>query len=207
MKMTFELTGAYAGRTVVLNGHQFVNGEMTIHAEPGVIDSVSKVLGLSYQAFPKGSPELEAAQKRDAAFKEKTRGPGSEIHPAAQQHPAAEVRRDDAAPGDVQKVQPADAGKPDGQLESASGNAGVVSAGSGPQDSQLSPEVASKVRKALTLLKHDNDAHWSADGKPSVEFVVQATNDQTISRAIIDHVDPKLTRESLKEAAGIVADL
>lgn len=67
----YVLVGHFAGKTVALGGHQFVEGVFEFGASPeGVMPSdqekqrKANLLAKMYQAYPEGSAELEAAQKR-----------------------------------------------------------------------------------------------------------------------------------------------
>lgn len=75
--MKFILVGPHAGKTITLGGHQFVEGAFDFGPDgAGVVpgpDEVAKkgrLLAKLYQAYPEGSPELEAAAKRIKGDKE-----------------------------------------------------------------------------------------------------------------------------------------
>lgn len=62
------LTGAYAGKTVELNGYNFTNGVLAMFGAPETVEGVIRYMGKSYQAYLEGSDELEIAQERDRLY-------------------------------------------------------------------------------------------------------------------------------------------
>lgn len=69
--MKFVLVGPHAGKTISLGGHPFVDGVFDFGPDgAGVVpgpDEVAKkgrILAKLYQAYPEGSPELDAAKAR-----------------------------------------------------------------------------------------------------------------------------------------------
>lgn len=61
-------------------------------------------------------------------------------------------------------------------------------------------------RNALSQLDPENDEHWTGQGLPSVEAVRAIAADDSISRADIQGVAPKLNREEARKIAADNAD-
>ena len=62
------LTGAYAGKTVELNGYNFTDGILALFGAPKAVEGVIRYMGKSYQAYLEGSDELDKAQERDRLY-------------------------------------------------------------------------------------------------------------------------------------------
>lgn len=63
------------------------------------------------------------------------------------------------------------------------------------------------IRRVIHALDPKQDAHWTAEGKPSLEVVSATTGIPTLSRAMIDAVDADYDRDDAAEAAVEAADL
>lgn len=170
--MKFILVGGYAGKTVNLGGHAFVDGTFdystyldaegaTIHTSP--TDQVLKAdfLAKNYQAYPEGSKELEEAQAKLA---------GGKVAPNAGELDV----------GDREQKQQDEQGE---QHTSDRVRKGAV-------------------RTALTKLDPKEDAHWTSTGLPSVEAVRELSGDKEVSRQDIQNLAPKLTREEATKLAA-----
>lgn len=168
----FVLVGGYAGKTINLGGHQFVDGAFdystyvdgdgnTIATSPQDQALKGDFLAKNYQAYPEGSKELEAAQ--------------------------AKLEGGEAPNGGE-----LDVGKREEQQQADAGE---------KQTSDRARQGA--VRTALTKLNPKDDKHWTEAGLPSVEAVRELSGNKDVSRADIQNLAPKLTRE---EAAKLASD-
>lgn len=204
MKTTLHLTGAYAGQTIKLGSHQFVEGKCVLEGNGVDVDSALKVLGRSYQAFPAGSDELVAAQSRDSKVKGPTNvnvssspadgKPGNPASLVGDHEPARAAGSSEAA-----------VIKPGPLLSASAGDTGLVSDGPGTEITGLQPAQVKKIKDALALLDPGVDAHWSEAGLPSIEMLVDITKDQTINRAAVSFVAPELNRVAAQTAKDIAS--
>jgi hypothetical protein len=197
MKLTVVLSGPRAGFTGTLSRHKFLNGECIIEGPPQAVESASRYLARSHEAFPAGSEELRARMKgsihgiqRDTS---KDRQPGNPDGVSGSElRPTGPVR----AEGDVQR------GGHD-PVSAAAGGAGLGAGGSGHADTGLHPDKVKALRKAIRALDPKVDEHWTEDGLPSIETISTATSDQNVTRRMIEVVEPKFTREAAREAAEL----
>lgn len=196
MKIDVVLTGFHAGKSIELAGKSFVGGRYTVQGNAVEVETQLRYLARTYQAFPVGSAELEAAQKRDEAHGIQHHAPKGEQQSGAERLRAGEFR----PAGQVQETGAVPGTGPGGSA--SDGDSGVRSGGSGHEHSGLQPEQVAALRILLRKLDPKNDAHWTEEGLPSVEVVSQAAADQSIDRATINAVAPGFTRERAVELAA-----
>lgn len=208
MIVTYDLvlTGARAGKTVKLNNKHFVNGVLRVRGSQEQLEPLVSYLGRTYAAFPAGSPALKAAQAFDAAEKAKRDGVNS-TDPAAKSGTAnglAGAGANGTSGGTEAGGQGAGSGKPVG---AEAGAAGVRSNGDGHSDTGLGtgqvPQPKqqdenndlTRVRVAVVALDPTVNDFWNEEGKPSVDAVAQALNDQQVTRKMIDAAAGDWTRQ------------
>ncbi len=198
MLIKVVLTGPKAGKTVLLNGKQFVNGELVISfSNPTEREFQLRYLARVCRAYPAGSPELVAAQSKD-----KERGIQCEVHPASgQRNPEAVLGGTTSAAGDIPEVRPLP-GSGVGSELSPVGDEGVGAGGSGQENSGLHPEQIGAIRKAVRALDPLVEANWTQGGLPTVEAVCVALQDKGITRAMISAVEPEFNREMALQIAA-----
>lgn len=191
--MKLILTGHYAGRTVKLNGHTFVNGELPLAGDLKSMDGLVAYFR-TYNAFLSGSNELAAAQARDA--KEKGNGTDKVLDGQA-----------GANAGGLPANGPA-TGTTSGQGATGASPApeGSVAGGDGSQEGHL-PDAGKvtdpsllKVLDAVKALDPMSDEHWTAAGLPQVAAVATAAGIPTVTRKDIETVMPGYNRDAAKAA-------
>lgn len=206
MSVTLVLTGAYKGRTCVLNGKQFVDGKHTIQGDPDVIASVCKYMGRSYQAYPEGSEELKLAQARDRG-EDISHGGDTDASEASESGPAEAVPGDDHAELGSSAAEGAD----DGQLDAGSdaGDSGVRPDGDGHEHSGLSASGEGsehgagnnpRLKGVIQDLDPDLDENWTKTGKPALAAVQKAYG-ADVTRQDINNAAPGWDREKAQEKA------
>ena len=197
LEIKMILVGAYAGKTKVLKGLPFVNGEYTLVGSEKEVSGLVNYLGKCYQAYPENSRELAAAQAHCAAAEVKDDGecevsedPGDQ--PADDNLPDDGVRQAGVGPETISS----DDGS--GSASDAAGPAVPVSDGDGCPDAGIpvapgsgSPE---RIRAALEQLDAANDDHWRSDGQPLMEAVQAFYGSADISRAAIVAIYPNFSR-------------
>ena len=212
--MDLVLTGARAGKTVKLNGKQFVGGVLRLRGSHDQLEPVASYYGRAYAAFPAGSKALIQAQKRDALAKEHGK---SHSDPDAKPGTTNVVSRASTDGHSGQDQTPASSTQHEGSDGSEAGSEGIRAGGSGHTDAgirsgQVTEQQQSnangdlnRIRDAVMLLDPDVAENWTDDGKPSVNAVAEAANDPSITRKQIDAAAGDWTRgqaSAKKKSAG-----
>jgi hypothetical protein len=197
-KAVMVACGSNTGKTVVIQGKQFVNGEYAIQAATQQdTDYQVRFVNRTCNAYLRGSPELAEAQARD-----ESRGI---------QHNASTT----SAHGNTESVQ-GGVGESAGKVSASSaafgtgfeplvasdGSAGMVPGGDGHADSGLRPGQVGAIRTALFSLDPLNDQQWTDAGLPAIEAMVTVMNDQSINRGMIEAVEPGFDRDKALERAA-----
>lgn len=176
----FVLTGPYAGRTMVINGHRFVGGKCVVHAPAHHMQGAERYLGEYYQAFPEGSAAHLAATKEASDGKRDTATPAE---PGQQTNPVpGGVQPDGAGAGEEAT------GDSKGDGDSSSGAEGDQASGEGHAgtDDETQHRL-NRIKKAIDKLDPKNKDHWGKDKRPTVAAVSNALG-EAVSRAEIDAV-------------------
>lgn len=187
MKLTLVLTGHYAGKTVRLNNHQFVDGECTLEGTAQQIEGAARYLERCYCA--KQKDQISGVQHHNAAAAGSGNPEGlsgGELRPTGQVPNPNSLFSDGHDP-----------------LLPSDGGAGMGASGSGQEDSGLHPDKVAKIAKAIAGLDPKVDDHWTDAGLPSVEVISAAIADQNLTRKMIEVVAPNITREKVAEAADL----
>lgn len=183
-KVKVVLTGGRAGFNGILGKqYKFVDGALTLRGSEKDVQSMMLVLERSYAAYPEGSAELEAAQRR---YMEATDG---ECNPTQ----VEEENPEQHIPGDVQpqgqgspEEETVDGGESDDSVE---GQEGSEDSGDGHEDPRVS-----RIREAVMTLEVPNDALWTAEGLPKVEAVSEVLGED-VTRAEITAAAPNFNRQ------------
>lgn len=188
------LTGAHRGKTIVLQGFPFVDGQLELTGSEQSVHGVTKLLGKCYQAYPEHSLELKNALARD-----KENYGESDISEGEQ--------RDEDEPVQAGGVRPAGTESTETVAVYGSGDAGPETWASGSfpdrnghedagfpggQDSSRSDRVG----EALAKLDPRNEDHWTALGLPAISAVEQFAGPAGVTRAMVNAVDPDLRRSN-----------
>lgn len=203
------LTGPYAGKTMVLNRHHFTKGVALITGQPDEVSFTLAYLARSYQAYPEGSPELEAALSKVKAN-------------GVQHHFSTNPQKQDGAPNTVQGEEDNQAGQvPDPRelqgerhADGSAGNAGLVPGGAGHENAGLGEGVdylKERESSALTLqlqnvikgLDPKQDTHWTPDGFPALDTVAEGAKQPSLTRADVEAAVPGWTRVKAAQVAAI----
>lgn len=185
------LTGCRAGTTCVLRKMRFVNGELTLSGADNEVESLTKYMGRSYQAFPQGSPELAHYQRLDreaANGASKTdAGPG----------PTDQVGK---VPSAVQPTgagsTPAAADNVGGAAETQPGSTEQRPSGDGQQGAGPDSDPGSKhtLQQVILQLDPTNDELWTAQGYPRCDAVAAACGREDITRKDVEGAAPGFMR-------------
>ena len=212
MQYTFRLFGGRAGKSGMINGHNFVNGMYRKIVAPVQAATLCRVLGF-YGAYAQGTPEYDAA-----LAKEEAANGGSKVHAEAGQGKAAEVRSGSGPDGTQPEEASADDGT--GADDSDAGGPGSDSAGSGhghagvpkfeeaaslPQPGEPASVGSDEVKAAMLKLDPENDEHWvkhgSAKGLPKLNAVEEAYGKAGLGRQDLEAAMPGWNREKAIGAA------
>lgn len=212
LQYTFRLFGGRAGKSGMINGHQFVNGYYRVIVAPVQAGTLSRVLGF-YGAYAQGTPEHDAA-----LAKEEAANGGSKVPEAAGSGSADAVRSSPEQDGSESEAPPADDGSGAGDSEadgsgsdsagSGRGHAGVPKfeeAASLPQPGEPVAVGSDDVKAAMLKLDPENDEHWvkhgAAKGLPKLNAVEEAYGKAGLGRQDLDAAMPGWNREKAIEAA------
>lgn len=199
------LTGARAGKTVNINGKQFVNGVVRLRGSREQLEPVLSYYGRAYAAFAAGSEALKLHQERDKAHgQHQVDAPGKPGSADGLERSGANAN----AGGDKASASAAHHG---GHHGVEAGGSGLRSAGPGHADAGLPAGQGSNeqqsnahgdltvIRAAVLSLDPSVAEQWNAEGRPAVEAVAAVLNDQSISRKQIDAAAGDLNREQVAE--------
>ena len=212
MQYEFRLFGPYRGRTMVVNGHRFVNGRATLAQSSQNMEACMRVLSF-YGAYARGTPPYD-----EALAKEEAENGASEVPAEAVKGPDAavptSVRPDGAGPSEkTAVVSPVDAG-----TEGSDGSSGDTDRDGHehagipkfPEDKDrkvIEPpsEVNETVKIAVLKLDPEVDQHWvmtgAAKDKPKLQAVEDAYGKAGLTRQDIEAALPKYTRDDARVAA------
>lgn len=194
--MKFILTGAHAGKTMKINHVQFKDG---IGDHPGPIDKMAGLIAYlaTFNAYPAGSDQLAAAQKRD---KEIANGP-SAILSGQGRGAESGLQADESSTGEASGQGATGTEVP----ASGSGAAEEGGAPAGHVASQSQDPKTLKVIDAIKALSPDVAENWTDAGLPVVAVVAEASGVIEVSRKDIETAMPGYTRE--KATAAMLADM
>lgn len=208
LRYDFRLFGPRAGKTIVVNGHNFINGECRIVQQKDNMLACARVLS-RYGAYHRGSAEY------DRLLAEERKANGEHDVPSeADERPGEEVRGEVRPAGEEPAASSADDG--DGAAPTSGGTGAGAdgdSAGDGhehagvpkfPEDAdrryeEPASEVNEAVKAAVLKLDPNNDAHWvrtgSAAGKPKLSAVEEAYGRAGLTRQDIEASMPGWSRD------------
>lgn len=208
LQYTFRLFGPNKGKTMKINGHQFIDGEAKLIGAPQNMGNVLKVLGY-YGAFAMGTSEYEAASKM-----EQEADGASEVQENPESGPSDQ---------DVSDVQP-DGGEPSseasdvgsGDASNSGGDERVRTEGNGHKDTRVpdfseahnlkEPEepkgsVDITLAAAVSKLDPEADSHWTAAGLPKLSAVEESLGRAGVTRKDVEAAMPGWNRDVAMERA------
>jgi hypothetical protein len=200
MTMKFILTGVYAGKSMKINHVDFVNGEAVVKGDLAKMGGLITYLS-TFNAFPLGSDELNAALERDRKNKGEADGSG-EVLDGAGESPSG-VQPNEPTPGSTGS---------DGSDGASDDGAGDVPEGDGIPEGSVADtgaaNVASdpetlKIIDAIKSLDPAKDDFWTGQGLPTVDAVAQASGVANVTRKKISEAIPNFNREAALAANQI----
>lgn len=203
LSVVFRYVGAYKDFTGWLgerpNQFKVEDGRTTLVGSAPYVEATGRHLGLLYQAFPEGSPEL-AAKELEVYGTPKGEGEGEGDGSGDLQAGGALSN----GPADVPGADRQDGGQPPEEGAGNVGGAGDTPAGeaergadgNGSEDlvNDPKPEGDAKLAKALAKLDPENDDHWTKDGLPALAAVESLYGSAGLKRADITAAAPGLRR-------------
>lgn len=187
--MKLVMVGHYAGKTVVINGHKFVDGVLELQGDLKDMDGLVRYFR-TFNAHLAGSTELEMAQAQEAS-----NGSG------------AAVSAKGGAKGGVSSDKSGSSKEPNGAGHDGASSTGPGSLPNGDgvpagRDSgapvSTDPE-ALKIREALMKLDPENDDNWTDAGLAKVSVIEDITGIVGVLRKDIDAVLPGWSRDKAIE--------
>lgn len=216
MQYEFRLFGPYRGRTMSVNGHQFVNGRIVLMQSSQNMEACMRVLSF-YGAYARGTPQYDEALAKEEAEDgtgkvpaEAVKGPDTAV--------STSVRPDGSGPAE----EAADDGRTNDNGKGASGSAddthgdghGHAGVPKFPEDKDrrvIEPpsQVNEAVKIAVLKLDPEVDQHWvmtgAHKGKPKLQAVEDAYGKAGLTRQDIEAAVPAWTRDAALEAALLKA--
>jgi len=189
-KLTLELHGHYAGKTVKLAGVNFVEGKVKLFGATKDIDGLVNYLGKCYQALPVEEQKDDGTNK----VQETTRqGNSEEVSSDLQQigtgpseeTPILQRSLDDSnLHGD--RSLPSGDGHEDPRLSEATERFNATN------HSQIEPM---KLLKALQRLDPTVEENWTSQGLPRMDVVCKFYGSEGLTRKNVEAVWPEFNRE------------
>jgi hypothetical protein len=212
MQVTLRLFGPYAGKTMSINGHHFVDGNLTLNIASAAIAAFTRVMSF-YGAFAKGTPEYDAA----LAAEEIING-GSSVQESSGDRGPDEVQDPVRQNGSEPTPQaPAVGAVPTGDTAE---NAGFDSPGyrytdagvpkfeeraNTPQPSEPTATVNADIRNAVMKLDPEEKSHWVQSGpdkgKPKLSAVETSFGRAGLTRQDVESAIPEWNRDKAINAA------
>ena len=190
------LTGARTGQTKRLGGLQYIEGKYNFVCDEDDVKNFARYHGRVYKAFLAGTPELDEAQRADAAnpaLQEMLNGKRT-VQTRTQRRRPDEVRAPvQPSGGGSAPVSPDVGGGADDDPSTAEGS---VSGGDGQSDPGIPGAAAEQNGLLETVMSLDPtlDEHWTEAGKPRVDVVAEKCGNASVTRAMIEKAAPGYTR-------------
>lgn len=175
----FVLVGPRAGKTLTINGHQFIDGEMTFVGAAAQIATLERVLGF-YGVLPAEKAEL-AQLKTDKPVGKSQAELDAEASRLAEEEEAAKQKAAETDP-------PA---KTDAELEAEEA--------ARKQAEQDAMNVKPSLGEAIGLLDPEEDKHWTSNNLPNLEHLGELMG-KKVARAEVDAVAEGYTRAKARAA-------
>lgn len=166
----FVLVGPHAGQTMHVNGHEFVDGEMTFQGSAEQAATLERVFEF-YGAMTAEKAELHALR--------------GEQKPEGDKQPDSTAQVDSGASG--------------GQAD-AQGSATSTEAAKPTQDAPSgAPDAKPSLAEAIGLLDPEVDAHWTSNNLPNLEHLGELTG-KKVARDEVNAVAEGYTRAKARAA-------
>lgn len=217
MEVQLILTGANAGRTMRIRDMDFVKGVGYFSGTPEAVQGRVTYMGRCYSAYPAGSRELEAAQRRDedGLRNSDDQKAGGGRDGVSVQNPPQEGNGATGEGGGASIGAVVEGGRSDSDKGLAGDGAGLAPDRVGHSNAGVSQRADEESRRetdpvdgTLTLygclkaLSHDDDEAWTGDGRPALLYMQVVTGNPRLTRADLDSAYPGWNRRAAAQAAG-----
>jgi hypothetical protein len=190
----FVLVGPHAGKTIAINGHEFVDGEFTYAGSEQQVATLARVLEF-YGAVPAEQAELQElrAEKQSKGQVPPTRKqldealaglPGEQTDPDYVVNSMRSFFGDLFTSGDEMMVRETVVAKP------------ATDAGAG---ADLSDAPKPTLAEAIGLLDPEVDSHWTSNNLPGLDDLERLTG-KKVSRQEVDAIASGYTRAKARQA-------
>ena len=174
----FVLVGPHAGKTMAVNGHEFVDGELVFQGSSAQIAVLTNIFDF-YGAVPAEKAELEQLRA------EKSQGEQTQTQAHA------------GDKGSEQTQAQAHAG--DKGSEQTQAQAPAAPVGSDTNDKDVKDPVLPTLAEAIGMLDPENDAHWTSNNLPGLDDLSKLTG-KSVSRADVEAIAAGYTRAKARQA-------
>jgi hypothetical protein len=212
MQFEFRLFGPRTGQTVILNGHQFVDGVCKLVQSSDNMVTAARVFSF-YGAFARGTPEYDAAMAAEEAQYGADEVSEKTLEGADASVPAG-IQPDGGGPSEGEAVSSGDDADTDRSNPASAGTSGDGHEHAGvpvfPEDANYRAEEPSSsinqgVAAAVLKLDPDVDSHWvmtgAHKGKPKLQAVEDAYGKAGLTRQDVEAAMPNYSRDVASEAA------
>ena len=205
----FVLIGPHAGRSMVVNGHEFVDGEFTYAGSEGQAATLARVLEF-YGAVPAEKAELEQLRsERTGPIRADLDKALSEL-PGDQTDPEYVVKamsahfgelftaEDEAKVRELVKAQ-ASQGASGDQAGTQGSAASTETTGADQNKPNGAPDSKPSLAEAIGPLDPETDAHWTSNNLPNLEHLSELIG-KKVARDEVNAVAEGYTRAKARAA-------
>ncbi len=204
-KQKFVLVGPHAGRTLSVNGHEFVDGELTFAGSAEQIATLARVFEY-YGAVTAESAELQELRAANGITRQAldialSGLPGDQVDPeyvvaSMSAHFGDLFTAEDEAQVRRLVVVQADSDASDTGPDSL----GSDSSTSGNNADQNSPTAGpGSIAEAIGVLDPENELHWTSNNLPSLDYLENLLG-KKVARGEVDAVAAGYTRAKARAA-------
>ena len=166
----FVLVGPHAGQTMHVNGHEFVDGEMTFQGSAEQAATLERVFEF-YGAMTAEKAELHALR--------------GEQKPEGNKQPEGGAQADSGATGD--------------QAGTQGSTTSTETTGTAQNTPNGAPDVKPSLAEAIGLLDPETDAHWTSNNLPNLEHLGELVG-KKVARDEVNAVAEGYTRAKARAA-------
>jgi hypothetical protein len=195
----FVLIGPHAGKTMAVNGHEFIEGRYTYSGSEHQVATLARVFSF-YGAVPTEQAELEALRAAAAKPASPPPVPGGKVDPPAGDPPVVgSTTNDKDVPADPAKPTLAEAiGMLDPEVDPPAGDPPVVGSTTNDKDVPADPAKPT-LAEAIGMLDPEVDSHWTSNNLPGLDDLERLTGKKH-TRADVDAIADGYTRAKARAA-------
>lgn len=184
----FVLIGPYAGQTIHVNGHEFIDGRYEFVGDDKAVVVIKKIFA-HYGAFTEEDAEVELRRQDEALQAERDE---------AERKALAELGRE-LDGGNLNTLQQGASTEAPVAGASTSGVTLESMLGSDTNDGKPVAPAKPSLGEVIGTLDPENDAHWTSNNLPSLDHLSEATGAK-VSRGEVEAIAEGYTRAKARAA-------